>query len=306
MKKDLFFAFFVLIFSNFLSVSILYSQENISLPPLPEEVILPTNYDELVKKSSGNLMEKRVDKIVGQALAKGGVVIEKVNDFLFLQVIPNYAYADERGEERLGEDLMAILRSGKIEAPRNSQFMNLNYQEMEAMGLPFKKKLIDSLVIGADKFDDSISLTFFININKLTNMTLNSLENAKDFKAVYNQSEKYYRTKFKDSKLLYFIRIPNMAYEIAYTGELFETVISKYIKEALFLKETLKDFERAIVKDEKLAFDGRYIKSKMGGDVLIDLWFLPEKTDLNLKKGREIMIKALRHEKITISGNEKQ
>ena len=171
-------------------VTLLSAQE-----PLPEDlemrqlpvapmVELPANYDELIKNSKGNSMEKKIDEIIGKALKSSHVVIETLNDFMFLQVVPNFAYADEKGEERLGEDLMEILHSGKISASANSQFMSLDYTEMRMMGLPFKRKVVDNLVLGADKFDLSISLTFFINMNKLTNMVLGSLENIKDFKPV--------------------------------------------------------------------------------------------------------------------------
>ena len=221
-------------------------------------------------------------------------------------MISNFAYSDENGEERLGEDLMKILNSGQIAATGNSQFMSLDYLEMKMMGLPFKKRLVDSLVLGADKFDLSISLTFFININKLTNMVLNSLENIKDFKPIFNQAEKFYRTKFADSKMLYFIRIPNIAYEIAYTGELYENIIGREIKEALFIHDAIKDSEKKIEKDPLLSYDGRYIKGVKDDKILIDLWFLPQKTAMNREEAAKIIGKAIKHEPVRISGNEKE
>ena len=251
-------------------------------------------------------MEKKIDEIIGTSIKTSHVVIEKLNDFIYLQVVPNFAYSDEGGEERLGEDLMKILHSGKISASDNSQFMSLDYTEMRLMGLPFKKKVVDSLVLGADKFDLSISLTFFININKLTNMVLNSLENIKDFKPIFNQNEKFYRTKFENSKTLYFIRIPNIAYEIAYTGELYENVIGKQIKEALFIYNAIKNVEKKIEKDPLLSFDGRYIKSVKDDKISVDLWFLPQKTAMNAAEAEKIIGKAMRHEAVKISGSEKE
>ena len=274
--------------------------------PVPPMVELPANYDELIKNSKGNQQEKKIDEIIGKAIKTSHVVIEKLNDFIFLQVVPNFAYADENGEERLGEDLMKILHSGKISASENSQFMSLDFTEMRMMGLPFKRRVVDNLVLGADKFDLSISLTFFINMNKLTNMVLNSLENIKDFKPVFNQAEKFYRTKFADSTMLYFIRIPNIAYEIAYTGELYENVIGKQIKEALFIHEAIKNAEKKIDKDPLLSFDGRYIKGVKNDKISIDLWFLPQKTGMNMEEAAKIIEKALKHEPVKISGSEKE
>ncbi|MBO4440707.1 hypothetical protein J5834_01140 [bacterium] len=276
-----------------------------ALPPVPV-VELPADYDELVKKSNANEMVKKVDRIVGNAVRKSRVVIEKLNDFIFLQVVPNYAYTDEGGEERLGEDLMAILNSNAMEAPRNSQFMTLDYTEMRLAGLPFKKLLVDSLVLKAESFDQSISLTFFINVNKLTNMVLNSLENVKDFSVVFNQAERFYRAKVKDSKLLYFVRIPNIAYEIVYTGEMYEVVISKSIKEALFLKDVLAQTEREIEKNKNLTFDGRYIKGKEQSGISIDLWFLADKCGYDLQKGVGLVRKALKGEPVRVWGSEKE
>ena len=296
----------------FLSVFSIYAQEplpeNLEMRqlPVPPFVELPADYPELIKKSKGNSMEKKVDEIIGNALKSNKVVIEKLNDFIYLQVVPNFAYADENGEERLGEDLMKILHSGQIAASENSQFMSLDYLEMKMMGLPFKKRIVDSLVLGADKFDLSISLTFFVNINKLTNMVLHSLENIKDFKPLFNQAEKFYRTKFSDSRMLYFIRIPNIAYEVAYTGELYENVVAREIKEALFIYDVIKNVEKKIEKDQLLSFDGRYIKSVKNDKILIDLWFLPQKTGMSKDEAVKILEKALKHEPVRISGNEKE
>ncbi len=278
-------------------------KEQMEKMPVPPVVTLPENYEELVKSSSGNVMEKRINIIVGEAITKGKVVLEKVNDILFAQVVPNFAYADDNGEERLGEDLIAILQSNKMEAPRSAQFMNLDYRELMLMKLPFKKRLIDSMVIGADKFDLSLDLTFFVNMNALTNGVYNALRNIKEFTTVYNSSEKYYRTKFDDSNLLFLVRIPNVAYELVYTGELFENIISAQIKEALFLKNVIKDFEKQIEKDKELKFDGRYIKGK---DISIDLWFLAVETEMNVEKGKDFIRKALKHESVNVTGSEKK
>jgi hypothetical protein len=277
-------------------------KEQLAKMPVPPAVNLPENYEELVKNSSGNSMEKRINIIVGEAISKGKVVIEKVNDILFAQVVPNFAYTDENGEERLGEDLIAILQSNKMEAPRSAQFMNLDYRELMMMKLPFKKRLLDSMVIGADKFDFSLDLTFFVNMNALTNSVFNSLKNITEFKAIYNSSEKYYRTKFEDSNVLFLIRIPNIAYELVYTGELFENVISSHIKEALFLHNVMKNFEKTIEKDKELSFDGRYIKGK---NISVDLWFLAEHTGMDVEKGKAVMQKILKRESVNITGSEK-
>lgn len=274
--------------------------------PVPPVVELPPNYDDLIKNSKSNTMEKRIDEIIGLSIKSSHVVIEKLNDFMYLQVVPNFAYSDENGEERLGEDLMKILHSGKISTSENSQFMSLDYTEMKLMGLPFKKRLVDSLVLGAEKFDLSISLTFFININKLTNMVLNSLENVKDFKPIFNQNEKFYRTKFENSKMLYFVRIPNIAYEIAYTGELYENVVGRQIKEALFIHNAIKNVEKTIEKDAQLSFDGRYIKSVKNDKISVDLWFLPQKTGMNAAEADKIIKKVMKHEAVKVSGSEKE
>jgi hypothetical protein len=190
-----------------------------------------------------------------------------------------------------------------MEAPRSAQFMNLDYRELMMMKLPFKKRLLDSMVIGADKFDLSLDLTFFVNMNALTNSVFNSLKNITEFKVIYNSSEKYYRTKFEDSNVLFLIRIPNIAYELVYTGELFENVISSHIKEALFLHNVMKNFEKTIEKDKELSFDGRYIKGK---NISVDLWFLAEHTGMDVEKGKAVMQKILKRESVNITGSEKE
>lgn len=292
----------LLIFSAFLtSVSLSGDDKPVQMPVLPA-VTLPDNYEALVKGSSGNWMEKRINEIVGLAVSGNSVVIEKINDMFFLQVVPNYAYSDEGGEERLGEDLMRILQANRFEAPRSAQFMNLDYSQLVEMKLPFRKKLVDSMIIGADKFKLSISITFFANMNAVTNAVFNSLSNIKEFTPVYNSTEKYYRTKFGDSKLLYLVRVPNLVYEIVYTGEMFETVMAAKVKEAVFLNAALKDFEAGIAKDKDLSFDGRYIK---GPDIMIDMWFLAENTAFDLQKAKSLISKALKHEAVKVSGSEK-
>ena len=303
--KKFFFIFLILFFGFISAQEPLPENLEMRQLPVPPMVELPANYDELIKNSKGNQQEKKIDEIIGQAIKTSHVVIEKLSDFIFLQVVPNFAYADENGEERLGEDLMKILHSGKISASENSQFMSLDFTEMRMMGLPFKRRVVDNLVLGAEKFDLSISLTFFINMNKLTNMVLNSLENIKDFKPVFNQAEKFYRAKFADSKMLYFIRIPNIAYEIAYTGELYENIIAKEIKEALFIHDAIKNAEKKIEKDPLLSFDGRYIKGVKNDKISIDLWFLPEQTAMNKEEAAKIIEKALKHEAVKVSGSEK-
>ncbi len=270
--------------------------------PPPPVVTLPENYEELVNKSPMNTMEKKISLIVGESVRKNKVLIEQVNDFIYLQVIPNYAYYGEKGEEQLAIDLMEILNSGKIAAPRGAQFMNISYSEMMEMNLPFGKKLIDSMILGRERFTDSIDLTFFVNVNAVTNRIFNSLENIKEFEAVYNSTERYYRTRYKDSRLLYLIRVPNIIYEVVYTGELFETVISKYIRESLFIARLLRKYEKDITKKENLDFDGRYIK---GDNILVDLWFLPENTGMVEKKGDEIFRRILKGEKVKITGSQK-
>ncbi len=296
--------FITLFFSIVLFITLSAQQAPSKQPemPVPPSVTLPDNYEALVKSSTGNWMEKRINEIVGMAVSQNTVVIEKINDMFFLQAVPNYAYADESGEERLGEDLMRILQANKFEAPRSAQFMNLDYSQLVEMKLPFKKRLIDSMIIGADKFKLSISITFFANMNAITNAVFNSLSNSKEFTPVYNSTEKYYRTRFGNSKLLYLIRVPNLVYEIVYTGDMFETVMAAKVKEAVFLNSALKDFEPMIEKDKALSFDGRYIK---GADIMIDMWFMAENTGFSIEKARAVLSKALKHEAVKVSGSEK-
>jgi hypothetical protein len=297
----------------FLVISSLSAQEKVEITPSqidkapttlqpPPVVRLPENYEETVKSSSLNTMEQKINLIVGDAVRNNKVTIEQVNDFIFLQVIPNYAYFGEKGEEQLAIDLMEILNSGKISAPRGAQFMNVAYNEMRHMNLPFKKQLINSMILGKEKFYDSIDLTFFVNVNSVSNRIFNSLENIKDFETVYNSTEKYYRTRYNDSRFLYLIRVPNIIYEVIYTGDLLENVISKYIKESLFIAKLLKKYEPAIIKNKNLDFDGRYIKGKK---ILVDLWFVPENTKMENDSAAKIFEKIINSEKIEITGSQK-
>jgi len=276
---------------------------NAQEPPIPDPVTLPADYDKKVKSSDTNWMEKEINYLVGDAVKKSSVVMKKISDILIVQVVPNYAYIGMEGEEKLGEDLAVILNSGKLKVPSGVKLMNFIYSELLFMKLPFKKRLIDSMVIGADKFPASIDITFFVNVNMLTKKIFNSLDNIPEIKPIYNSAKKYYRASFKDSKLLYLIYIPNMAYEIAYTGITFENVLGKYVKEALFLHEILKNYEKKIDNDKSLSFDGRYIKGK---DIMIDLWFLPSKTKFDRKKAEEAVEKAIKHKPVTVSGSEKK
>jgi len=275
---------------------------NAQEPPIPKLVTLPADYDQKVKASDTNWMEKEINYLVGDAVKKSSVVMKKISDILIVQVVPNYAYIGMEGEEKLGEDLAEILNSGSLKVPSGTKLMNFIYSELLFMKLPFKKRLIDSMVIGADKFPASIDITFFVNVNVLTKKIFNSLDNIAEIKPIYNSAKKYYRASFKDSKLLYLIYIPNMAYEIAYTGITFENVLGKYVKEARFLHEILKNYEKKIDSDKNLSFDGRYIKGK---DIMIDLWFLPVSTKLDKTKAQEIFEKALKHKPVTVSGSEK-
>jgi len=272
-------------------------------PPAPKPVTLPANYDKKVKESNTNWMEKEINKLVGQAVKKSSVVMKRVSDIMIVQVVPNYAYMGEAGEEKLGEDLAMILNSGKVKVSSGAKLMNFHYSELLFMRLPFKKRLIDSMVVGADKFPYSMDITFFINVSLLTKKIFNSLDNIPEIKPIYNSSKKYYKASFKDSKLLYLIYIPNMAYEIAYTGVIFENVLSKYIKEAQFLYEIMKKYEKRIVKDKELDFDGRYIRGK---EIMIDLWFLPAKLKSDMKKVDEVFEKILKHKPVKVTGSEKK
>ena len=271
-------------------------------PPIPDPVTLPADYDKKVKASDTNWMEKEINFLVGDAVKKSSVVMKKISDILIVQVVPNYAYIGMEGEEKLGEDLAVILNSGEIKVPSGTKLMNFIYSELLFMKLPFKKRLIDSMIIGADKFPNSIDITFFVNVNILTKKIFNALDNNPEIKPIYNSSKKYYRASFKDSKLLYLIYIPNMAYEIAYTGVTFENVLGKYVLEARFLHELLKNYEKKIDSDKNLSFDGRYIKGK---NIMIDLWFLPSKIKLDKKKAEEVFEKALKHLPVKVSGSEK-
>ncbi len=301
------FAFFFSFFFLFLNAEKV-ADSTVDKAPSPSNektvaaIQLPENYEDLVKKAPVNTMEKRINMIVGEAVREDKVVIRHVNDFLFVQVVPNYAYPGEKGEERLAEDLMAILNSGEISAPRGAQFMNISYSEMVEMNLPFEKKLIDSMIIGAEKFEDLIDLTFFVNVNAVTNLIYNSLENVKEFEAVYNSAEKYYRTRYENSRFLYLIRVPNLIYEVVYTGDLYEVVISRQIKESLFIAGVLKKYEQKISEDEKLSFHGRYIR---GENIFVDLWFLPENTKFNREKADKIMQKVIKGKKVEVSGSQK-
>ena len=271
--------------------------------PVPDPVTLPADYDKKVKDSNTNWMEKEINVLVGDAVRKSSVVMKKISDIMIVQVIPNYAYPGDEGEEKLGEDLAMILNSGKVKVPSGAKLMNFHYSELLYMKLPFKKRLIDSMIVGADKFPVSIDITFFINVNMLTKKIYNALDNIPDIKPVYNSAKKYYKASFKGSRLLYLIYIPNLAYEIAYTGDIFEKVLGKYVKEAQFLHEVLQKHEKSIVEDKKLEFDGRYIRGK---DIMIDLWFLPSNTKMDKVQAEKILKKALKHQPVKVTGSEKK
>lgn len=271
--------------------------------PIPEPVTLPGSYDKKVKESDTNWMEKEINLLVGEAVKKSAVVMKKISDIMIVQVVPNYVYVGQEGEEKLGEDLAVILNSGKVKVLSGTKLMNFHYSELLFMKLPFKKRLIDKMVVGADKFPISMDITFFINVNMLTKKIYNALDNIPDIKPVYNSAKKYYKAQFKGSKLLYLVYIPNIAYEIAYTGDIFEKVLGKYVKEGQFLYEILQKYESKINGDKKLEFDGRYIRGK---DIMVDLWFLPAKVKMDKKEAEKIFVKILKHKPVEITGSEKK
>jgi hypothetical protein len=281
----------------------LTAQETEMEMPVPEPVTLPSDYDKKVKETDTNWMEKEINKLVGEAVRKSAVVMKKISDTMIVQVVPNYAYVGQEGEEKLGEDLAMILNSGKVKVSSGAKLMNFHYSELLFMKLPFKRRLIDKMIVGADKFPVSIDITFFINVNVLTKKIYNALDNIPGIKPVYNSAKRYYKAQFEGSRLLYLIYIPNMAYEIAYTGNIFEKVLGKYVKEAQFLHEVLKKYEKKVIDDKKLNFDGRYIRGK---DIMVDLWFLPAKVNMDKKQAEKVFEEILKHKPAKITGSEKK
>ncbi len=260
--------------------------------------VLPKNYEQKLSEGSFNWFEKAVNEAVIKTILIKKVTLEKIADYIFLQTIPNYEYNTPKAEEKLGEDLMDIL--GKFQTSQNTVIQSFVYVNLLKMKLPFKKRLIDSMIVSPDFFvSDSIDLTFFADVNKVTARIREALLRIKGFKPIYNSKNRFYRMKKENSRLIYFVRIPNIIYEMVYTGNTLENILKNQIDEIVFLGKTLDLFEKKIENSKKLTFDGRFIKGK---NVFIDLFFLYEKTKGDIKRVKGLMNNALLGKKVDIRG----
>ena len=281
-----------------ISISILLSFFQIIVAQNITKPILPNNYEQKLSEGSFNWFEKAVNKAIIKTILTKKVTLEKISDYLYLQTIPNYEYNTPKTEDKLGEDLMNIL--GKFQTSQNTVIQPFVYVNLLKMKLPFKKRLIDNMIIAPHFFtSDIIDLTFFADMNKFTARIRESLLRIKNFKPIYNSKNRFYRMKKKDSKLIYFVRIPNIVYEMVYTGNTLENILKNKIAEINYLGNILDLFEEKIKKSKTITFDGRYIRGKK---VFIDMFFLYEKTKGNIKRTKELMKNALLGNKTDIRG----
>lgn len=277
------------------------SPPSLPLPqPLHEEPTVPPDFDKHLSGSGKNWLQIRVNQSVARAIRERKVSLEALTDYLFLMTVPNFAYRGEDGEERLGTDIMNLL--GTIRTPPDTVMMELQWSELITMGLPFKKKLTDALLFPAHYFPNEIDLTFFIDLNAFTARVGAAFEHKPKITPIYNSTQRFYRLRHEDLKCIFIVTITNLAYEIVYTGEPFENVIKRHIAEAYFLFSVMEKYEKKILADKALSYDGRYIKGK---EIFVDLWFLYDKVRGDVSSAGSLMERLLRHEAVSVSGSEK-
>lgn len=267
---------------------------------LQAEPSVPADLDTRLKGAGLNWLQIRVNQSVARIIREKKVSLEELNEYLYLMAVPNFAYRGDAGEERLGNDMMGLL--GTIKTEENVEIMELQWSEMAGMGLPFRKRLTDALLFPADYFKDAIDLTFFVNIQVLTARIGAAFSVRPGIKPLYNSQQKFYRLKNETLQFIYIINIPNIAYEVVYTGEPLENVIRNYLQEMDLLFPLMERYEKRIISDKTLSYDGRYIKGK---NIFIDLWFLHEKVKGSRGEAEAALEKALKHQPVEISGSEK-
>jgi len=266
-----------------------------------EEPSVPSDFDKRLSGSGKNWFQIRINQSVARAIRERKVSLEALTDYLFLMTVPNFSYRGEEGEERLGTDIMNLL--GTIQTPQNTVMMELQWSELITMGLPFKKKLTDALLFPTHYFPKEIDLTFFVDLNAFTARVGAAFEGKPKVTPVYNSAQRFYRLRHEDLKCLFIVNITNIAYEIVYTGEPFENIIKRYLAEADFLFSVMGRYEKKIVADNALSYDGRYIKK--GKEIFVDLWFLYDTVKGDVSSATSLMERILRHEPVSVSGSEK-
>lgn len=274
---------------------------------LSADIIIPQGWEDLVNNAQLNWLEKKVNEEVVKAVKTSKVSLTKLDDYLYLQITPNYVYVGDDSDERLAMDISDAL--GSISGDKDGVFMNLNWYELYTQKLPFNKKLPNAIkVVSSSNFYPSkgnlpIDVTFFFELNKLTGMVYSSLGTNKDFKLIYNSKKRFYKIKMEGIKTYFFVHIPNIVYEIAYAGNTFENIIGRKIKEFNIVYGVMKKYESIIDKNSKLSYDGRYIK---GDNVFIDMWFFYDYVTQNKLNIDNLFTDILNGKPIKIKGSEKK
>ncbi len=282
----------ILIFSAFLLFLSSFS--------MAAEPKIPADYAKQIESSSLNYLEKKVAYAVLNAVKNQKVVLDTVADYLFVQVVPSYIYKGPGGEERLGQDLMGLL--GTIQTKENAAIMALEFKELEKMRLPFPKKITESLLIDSKSLKD-IEITFFVELNSLTGRIYEALQRIEESKLIYNSTSRFYRIESTKSKCYFMLHIPNIAYEIAYTGNTIENVLKRETTDVRKVFSVMKKYEEKILKNPKTTFDGRYIR---GSNFSVDLWFLMKYIETHKITAEAVMEDILKEKSLKIEGREKE
>ncbi len=271
------------------------------------DIVIPQGWEELVNNEQLNWLEKKVNETVVTAVKTSKVSLTKMDDYLYLQITPNYVYVGDDSDERLAMDISDAL--GSVNGSRDGVFMNLNWYELYTQKLPFNKRLPDSVKVVPSfnfypvKGELSLDITFFFELNKLTGMVYSSLATNKELKLIYNSAKRFYKIELTGLKTHFFVHIPNIVYEIAYTGNTFESIIGDKIKELNLVFSVMKKYEPIIEKNEKLSYDGRYLK---GDKIFVDIWFLYDYLEKNKLNADTVFADILNGKAIEIKGAEKK
>lgn len=262
--------------------------------------IIPSDFFTQMSSSDQNWMERKINMAVRKAVQDRKVSLEKISDYLYLQIVPSFVYRGEEGEEKLGEDLLGIL--GTIKAGENAMIMSFSWKQLTEMNLPFERKLVENLLIEPRFFGKDIELTFYVELNTLTNLVYNGLKRLSNVSLRYNSQRRFYRVEGKKTGFFYMVHVPNIAYEIIYSGLTYEMIIKRYLEEIRMLQSVMAKYTDKIKKANGISWDGRYLKSEKG---VVDLWFLYTKSREEKKEPSSYVENLLNGKPVQVTGKEK-
>jgi len=267
-----------------------------------KEVKIPEKFYEKLETSNFNWLAKKINITIHKAITTKKVVLESLTDYLFIQTTPKFAYMGEEAREM--EEVSELF--GTVPQPKQGAMLSVFWSDSAKAGLPYKKKLTDSLLFPAENIlHNDVELTFFVEMIKLTGRVYSALKRNESLVFKYNSKNRFYRVESSDKKMksYIFVQVPNIAYEIVYTGEPVENILKRYIEELDTIFTVMKKYEPLIKNKKELTFDGRNIKGK---DIFVDLWFLYQYVKEKNVSAESVIKKALEGSPVKVVGFEEK